>query len=177
MITEYVCDMATVPQINLILFCFERTCYIIYSNNMQNCTKETNTIEILLILLLPSKIKPNTCRDEEKYLQKCLHVFLIPFLVTNEAQLFVALTQNTPTYTSPYRHTDRISHLQQKSHLSLYYPPQILAWSLLPVFYLSTFSLLFRRKTGGKKKINTPTTNLTTHTHNLQHFPRLLPSL
>lgn len=175
MITEYVCDMATVPQISLVLFCFERTCYIIYSNNMQNCTKETNTIEILLIPLLPSKIKPNTCRYEEKYLQKYVRVFLIPFFVTKKAQLLVALTQNTPTHTSPYRHTDRISHLQQKSHLSLYYPPQILAWSLLPVFYLSTFSLLLRIKQGGKK--TTPTTNLTTHTHNLQHFPRLLPSL
>lgn len=48
-IREYVHDMATVPQINLLLFCFETTCYITYFNNMQNYTKKTNNRNTLLL--------------------------------------------------------------------------------------------------------------------------------
>lgn len=88
----------------------------LYQGNKHN----RNTL--LLLLLLPSKTKPDTCRNEQKYLQKCLQDLLIQFIMTNKAQLFMALTQNRPTHTtSP--HTHRISQLQQNSHLSLHYLP------------------------------------------------------
>lgn len=56
---ENVRDMATVPQINLLLFCFESTLYIIYFNNMQNCIKETNTIEIRYFRYFYFQAKPS----------------------------------------------------------------------------------------------------------------------